>query len=57
MQAENIQVYPYLKNPGTVYVSSGLGGMSGTQPKVTYIIGCIGIIAEAYIRAIRKRYK
>eukprot|EP01084_Bolivina_argentea_P287430 493203_1 len=46
-----------LKNTGVVYVSSGLGGMSGAQPKATYIIGCIGIFAEVDIRAIEKRYK
>jgi len=31
---------------GIVYVSSGLGGMSGAQPKATEIAGGIGIIAE-----------
>eukprot|EP01084_Bolivina_argentea_P056805 103901_1 len=46
-----------LFNTGTVYVSSGLGGMSGAQPKATYIIGCIGVFAEVDIRAIRKRHK
>ena len=46
-----------LRNTGVVYVSSGLGGMSGAQPKATYIIGCIGVIAEVDGRAIEKRYK
>jgi urocanate hydratase len=31
---------------GKVYVSSGLGGMSGAQPKAAVICGCIAIIAE-----------
>jgi len=31
---------------GKVFVSSGLGGMSGAQPKAAVIAGCIGVIAE-----------
>jgi len=31
---------------GKVFVSSGLGGMSGAQPKAAAIAGCIGVIAE-----------
>ena len=46
-----------LNNTGTVYVSSGLGGMSGAQPKATTIIGAIGVFAEVDIRAIRKRHE
>lgn len=29
-----------------VFVSSGLGGMSGAQAKAAVISGCIGVIAE-----------
>lgn len=29
-----------------VFVSSGLGGMSGAQPKAAAICGCIGVVAE-----------
>ena len=29
-----------------VFVTSGLGGMSGAQPKAATICGCIGVIAE-----------
>ena len=39
----------YLKSEslaGKVYVSSGLGGMSGAQPKAAVISGCVGVIAE-----------
>ncbi len=31
---------------GKVYVTSGLGGMSGAQAKAAVICGAIGIIAE-----------
>lgn len=31
---------------GCLFVSSGLGGMSGAQPKATEIAGAVGIIAE-----------
>lgn len=31
---------------GKVYVSSGLGGMSGAQAKAAVICGGIGVIAE-----------
>jgi urocanate hydratase len=31
---------------GKVFVTSGLGGMSGAQPKAALIAGCIGVIAE-----------
>lgn len=29
-----------------VFVSSGLGGMSGAQAKAAKIAGCVGVIAE-----------
>lgn len=31
---------------GRVFVTSGLGGMSGAQAKAAVIAGCVGIIAE-----------
>lgn len=31
---------------GKVFVTSGLGGMSGAQAKAAVIVGCVGIIAE-----------
>lgn len=40
---------------GKVFVSSGLGGMSGAQPKAGDIVGCISVIAEVYEPAIIKR--
>lgn len=40
---------------GKVFVSSGLGGMSGAQAKAACIAGCIGVIAEVNIDALKKR--
>ena len=31
---------------GKVFVTSGLGGMSGAQAKASIIAGCVGVIAE-----------
>jgi len=39
-----------------LFVSSGLGGMSGAQAKASVIAGAIGIIAEINPKAIKKRY-
>lgn len=41
---------------GKVYVSSGLGGMSGAQAKAAVISGCIGVIAEVDSAVLRKRF-
>lgn len=45
-------------NPGNkkrLFVSSGLGGMSGAQPKAAKIAGFISVIAEVNPKAIRTR--
>jgi urocanate hydratase len=42
---------------GKVFVSSGLGGMSGAQAKAAVIAGAIGVIAEVNPRALRKRHE
>lgn len=42
---------------GLVYLSSGLGGMSGAQSKAAKICGCISIIAEFDFDVINKRYE
>jgi urocanate hydratase len=39
-----------------LFVSSGLGGMSGAQPKAAKISGCISVIAEVNPKAIRTRH-
>ncbi len=41
---------------GKVFVSAGLGGMSGAQPKAAVIAGGIAIIAEVNPRAIHTRH-
>ncbi|MHA1987987.1 MAG: urocanate hydratase [Promethearchaeota archaeon] len=41
---------------GIVYISSGLGGMSGAQAKAVEIAGGIGIIAEVDESRIKTRY-
>ena len=40
---------------GRVYVTSGLGGMSGAQAKAAVIAGAIGVVAELDPLALRKR--
>jgi len=53
----------YLKIPdeknlaGVIYLSSGLGGMSGAQAKAVEIAGGIGIIAEVDYSRIETRHK
>ncbi|MGE0589531.1 MAG: urocanate hydratase [Cyclobacteriaceae bacterium] len=41
---------------GKVFVTSGLGGMSGAQPKAGNIAGCITVVAEVNEKATRKRH-
>jgi urocanate hydratase len=42
---------------GRVFVSSGLGGMSGAQAKAAVIAGAVGVIAEIDPKAVRKRHE
>ncbi|KAL0483484.1 urocanate hydratase [Acrasis kona] len=42
---------------GKVFVTSGLGGMSGAQPKAGVITGCITVVAEIDWSALDKRHK
>lgn len=42
---------------GKIFVSSGLGGMSGAQPKAAVIAGVVGIVAEINPKAVEKRYQ
>ena len=45
------------KDPeGSIFVTSGLGGMSGAQPKAGNISKCITICAEVNIKAINTRH-
>ncbi len=41
---------------GKLFVSSGLGGMSGAQAKAAVIAGAIGVIAEINPKAVRTRH-
>ncbi len=41
---------------GKMFISSGLGGMSGAQAKAAVIAGAIGIIAEINKSAVQKRF-
>ncbi|MCX6271127.1 MAG: urocanate hydratase [Bacteroidetes bacterium] len=41
---------------GKVFISSGLGGMSGAQAKATVIAGAIGVLAEINPRVIHTRH-
>lgn len=41
---------------GKLFVSSGLGGMSGAQPKAAKIAGLVGVIAEVNPKAAQTRY-
>ncbi|MBN3036352.1 MAG: urocanate hydratase [Bacteroidales bacterium] len=41
---------------GRIFVSSGLGGMSGAQAKAAVIAGAVGVIAEINPRAAEKRH-
>jgi len=41
---------------GKIFLTAGLGGMSGAQPKAGNIAGCITICAEVNAAAAQKRY-
>ncbi len=42
---------------GKVFLTAGLGGMSGAQPKAGNIAGCITVCAEVNANAAKKRYE
>ena len=45
------------KNPkGHIFLTAGLGGMSGAQPKAGTIAGCITVCAEVNAKATQTRY-
>src|SRR5690606_27673278 len=41
---------------GKLFLTSGLGGMSGAQPKAGNIAGCITVVAEVNDKATTKRH-
>ena len=42
---------------GKIFVTAGLGGMSGAQPKAAVIAGCIGVVAEVNPKAVKTRHE
>lgn len=42
---------------GKVFITSGLGGMSGAQAKAAVIAGCVGVVAEINPKAVYKRHE
>jgi len=42
---------------GRVFVTSGLGGMSGAQAKAGFIAGAVAIVAEVNAKAVAKRHE
>jgi len=42
---------------GKLFLTSGLGGMSGAQPKAGNIAGCITVVAEVNPKATQKRHE
>jgi urocanate hydratase len=42
---------------GKIFVSSGLGGMSGAQPKAAVIAGLVAVVAEINPLALEKRHE
>ena len=54
MNAERLRTGETLS--GKVFVTSGLGGMSGAQAKASVIAGAIGVVAEINPKALHKRH-
>lgn len=48
---------PKKKDDILLFVTAGLGGMSGAQPKAANIAGCISVTAEVNPKASRKRHQ
>lgn len=42
---------------GKLFVTAGLGGMSGAQPKAAKIAGCVSVTAEVNPKAAKTRYE
>ena len=52
------KILPPEESPrGKIFLTAGLGGMSGAQPKAGNIVGCITICAEVNPVAARKRFE
>lgn len=42
---------------GKLFITAGLGGMSGAQPKAAVIAGCVGVVAEVNPKAVKTRHE
>lgn len=42
---------------GKLFLTAGLGGMSGAQPKAGNIVGCVTVCAEVNPNAVKKRHE
>jgi urocanate hydratase len=52
------KILPKNENPaGKIFLTSGLGGMSGAQPKAGTIANCITVCAEVNAKAATKRHE
>ncbi len=59
LNAKRIITERGLKKEGepVLFVSAGLGGMSGAQPKAGNIAGVVSVVSEVNAKAARKRYE
>jgi urocanate hydratase len=51
------RINPNTNPKGKLFLTSGLGGMSGAQPKAGDIVGCITVCAEINPKAAHKRHE
>jgi len=52
-----VERFDKAKDEPVLFVSSGLGGMSGAQPKAGNIAGVVSVVAEVNPKAAQKRYE
>lgn len=57
MNAFRKMLQPTETPSGKIFLTAGLGGMSGAQPKAGNIVGCITICAEVNPNAAQKRHE
>ena len=59
LNAKRIIIERFGKNPNepVLFVSAGLGGMSGAQPKAGNIAGVVSVVAEVNPKAAKKRHE
>ena len=57
MNAFRMKLKPHEKPAGKIFLTAGLGGMSGAQPKAGNIAGCITVCAEVNPEAVSKRHE